>query len=89
MVRPWANAGFECFCVDAKHAAGEERRDGITWIGADVRDWLPPPRRYAIVFAAPPCTNLTVSSGREPAAREGACRSGNGRTRGLVRTMRS
>jgi hypothetical protein len=64
MARPWANAGFECFCVDIKHAAGEERRDGITWIGADIRDWLPPPRRYAIVFAAPPCTNLAVSGAR-------------------------
>jgi hypothetical protein len=64
LVRPWAQAGFECFCVDVAHKAGEERRDGITWIGADVRGWLPPPRRYAIAFAAPPCTNLAVSGAR-------------------------
>ena len=32
MVRPWANAGFECFCVDSKHAAGDETRNGVTWI---------------------------------------------------------
>ncbi|WP_400768723.1 hypothetical protein [Methylosinus sporium] len=64
MVRPWADAGFECFCTDLAHPAGEEMHDGITWIGADVRHWLPPPRRYAIVFAAPPCTNLAVSGAR-------------------------
>ncbi len=64
LVRPWADAGFECLCVDIAHPAGEERRDGITWIGADVRTWLPPPRRYAIVFAAPPCSNLAVSGTR-------------------------
>ncbi len=64
MVRPWIDAGFECFCVDIAHKAGEETRDGITWIGTDVRHWLPPPRRYAIVFAAPPCTHLAVSGAR-------------------------
>jgi hypothetical protein len=64
MVHPWAQAGFECFCVDLRHPAGEERRDGITWVGADIRAWLPPPRRYAIVFAAPPCTNLAISGAR-------------------------
>ena len=50
MVRPWADAGFECFCVDIEHKAGEETRDGITWIGTNVRDWLPPPR------ATPSCS---------------------------------
>lgn len=64
MVRPWAEAGFECFCVDVRHETGEQMRGGITWIGADLREWLPPPRRYAIVFAAPPCTSLAVSGAR-------------------------
>lgn len=60
MVRPWAEAGFECICVDIQHET--TRREGnITFVGADIRDWLPPPRRYAIVFAFPPCTNLAVS----------------------------
>jgi hypothetical protein len=27
-------------------------------------DWLPPPRRYAIVFAFPPCTHFAVSGAR-------------------------
>jgi hypothetical protein len=64
MVRPWAEAGFECFCVDVEHSPGEDRDSAITWIKADVRDWLPPPRRYAVVFAFPPCTALAVSGAR-------------------------
>ena len=64
MVEPWAAAGFECFCVDIRHRQGEHRDGLITWIGADLREWLPPPRRYAIVFAFPPCTALAVSGAR-------------------------
>ena len=65
MLRPWAEAGFECFALDAAHATDPQRgSDGITRIGADVRSWLPPPRRYAMVFAFPPCTNLAVSGAR-------------------------
>jgi hypothetical protein len=64
MVQPWAAAGFECFCVDTRHRQGERRDGAITWTGADVRAWLPPPRRYAIVFAFPPCTALAVSGAR-------------------------
>src|SRR5271168_2142273 len=48
MVRPWAEAGFECFCVDVRHEPSQTRRGAVTWIGADIREWLPPPRRYAI-----------------------------------------
>src|SRR4051812_15570921 len=33
MVRPWADAGFECFCVDVRHERGEHFRDGITFVG--------------------------------------------------------
>ena len=63
MARPWAEAGFECFCVDIRHEG--MRRDGnVTFIGADLLTWLPPPRRYAIVFAFPPCTNVAVSGAR-------------------------
>ena len=63
MVRPWAEAGYQCLCVDLQHE--ETRREGnITFIGADLREWLPPPRTYAIVFAFPPCTDLAVSGAR-------------------------
>ena len=63
MARAWAEAGYRCLCVDIQHQ-GISRRDGITFIGADVRFWLPPPRRYEIVFAFPPCTDLAVSGAR-------------------------
>jgi hypothetical protein len=42
MVQPWADAGFECFCVDAQHPSGEHRQGNITTIGADIRTWLRP-----------------------------------------------
>lgn len=45
MVQPWAAAGFECFCVDIRHQLGEHRKGPVTFVGADLRDWLPPPRR--------------------------------------------
>ncbi len=63
MVRPWWEVGFDCLCVDVQHG-GVRTEGNITFIGADVRTWLPPPRRCAIVFAFPPCTNLAVSGAR-------------------------
>lgn len=62
MVAPWRDAGFECWCIDIQHD-GDSVRDGIRFIGADVRRFLPP-KRTAIVFAFPPCTNLAVSGAR-------------------------
>ena len=63
MVRPWARAGYECICVYVQHH-GITRQGNITFIGADIRFWMPPPRQYEIVFAFPPCTNLAVSGAR-------------------------
>jgi hypothetical protein len=65
MVTPWAAAGFECICVDLQH--DELARHPvlpITYVGADVRKWLPPKLEYKIVFAFPPCTDLAVSGAR-------------------------
>jgi hypothetical protein len=62
MVQPWADAGHECWCVDIQHD-GDTVRDGIRFISADVRRFLPP-KETAIVFAFPPCTNLAVSGAR-------------------------
>ena len=65
MVQPWAEAGFPCFIVDLQHAEGDARAvGGILRVRADVRDYLPPRRDLAIVFAFPPCTNLAVSGAR-------------------------
>lgn len=52
MVRPWAEAGYETLCIDIQ-------RDGT-----DILRWIPPRREYRIVFAFPPCTNLSVSGAR-------------------------
>jgi hypothetical protein len=64
MVKPWAEAGYECVCVDLKHPEGVTQEGRIRFVGADVRDWLPPKVNYKIVFAFPPCTDLAVSGAR-------------------------
>lgn len=62
MVRPWAEAGYDCLCVDIQH---QDRIEGsIAFVGADVTDYLPPLTEYRMVFAFPPCTNLAVSGAR-------------------------
>jgi hypothetical protein len=64
MVKPWAEAGYLCYCVDIQHSPGENRTGNIIKVGADIRDWLPP--RDPIAFAAffPLCTDVAVSGAR-------------------------
>lgn len=62
-VRPWAEAGYNCICVDLKHE-GISQEGNITFICADVRKWKLPQKDYAFVFAFPPCTDLAVSGAR-------------------------
>ena len=64
MVKPWADAGYDCICVDIQHANGEARQGNITKVGADILEWLPPLTIYKAVFAFPPCTHLAVSGAR-------------------------
>ncbi len=64
MVRPWADAGFICYCVDLQHPAGETREGNVITVGADVREWLPPLVPIAIVFCFPPCTDVAASGAR-------------------------
>jgi hypothetical protein len=64
MVRPWAEAGYRCFCVDIKHDRKGEEQVGagvIYYIEADILEYLPPCERYAAAFAFPECTNLAGS----------------------------
>lgn len=63
MVQPWADAGYDCMCVDMQHG-GLSQVGRITFVGADVRAWLPPLTEYRIVFGFPPCTHLAVSGAR-------------------------
>jgi len=66
MVRPWAEAGFECYAVDLENDDSTEVvGDGcIHFVQADVRDWQPPDRDVLIGFGFPPCTDLAVSGAR-------------------------
>jgi hypothetical protein len=68
MARPWAAAGYLCYCIDMQHPRGEthdESNENIIRVGANVHHWLPP-REVEIVFAAffPPCTDIAVSGAR-------------------------
>lgn len=68
MVKPWAQAGFECLCVDIAHPIRSERVEGnITYRWGDVRSLTPAdiPGVPDIVFAFPPCTHLAVSGARD------------------------
>lgn len=65
MVKPWADAGFKCICVDVQHSIRKPCIEGnVTYQWGDVRSWTPP-GRAAIVFAFPPCTNDSVSGARD------------------------
>jgi hypothetical protein len=64
MVRPWAQAGFLCYCVDLQHPPGESRDGNVIRVGADVREWLPPYAPIKMFFAFPPCTDVAVSGAR-------------------------
>jgi hypothetical protein len=68
MARPWAEAGYLCYCIDTQHPRGETKDDAnenIIRVGANIHHWLPP-RDGEAVFAAffPPCTDLAVSGAR-------------------------
>lgn len=64
IIRPWALAGFLCYCVDVKHPPGEQREGNIIRAGAAIADWLPPYAAVKIFFAFPPCTDVAVSGAR-------------------------
>lgn len=66
MVRPWAEAGFECYAVDLKNDdTTEQVGDGVIhYVQADVREWEPPAADVRIGFGFPPCTHLAVSGAR-------------------------
>lgn len=67
MVRPWADAGFRCWCVDVQHSIRRDRTEGnINFVWGDARTWRPPVgARIVFVAAFPPCTHLAVSGARD------------------------
>lgn len=64
MVKPWADAGFVCYCVDIQHPKGETVEGNIIKVGANVLDWLPPRGNIDFFAAFPPCTHTAVSGAR-------------------------
>lgn len=72
MVKPWRDAGYDCWTVDIQHPpaydrGGETFEDGIHKLHFDLsRPWLYPGDRndIAMVFAFPPCDHLAVSGAR-------------------------
>jgi hypothetical protein len=66
MVRPWAEAGYECFAVDIQHTGNRE--GNIHRIAADVlgcvSGWMPVGRSVRMAFGFPPCTHTAVSGAR-------------------------
>lgn len=67
MVKPWAEAGYKCTCIDLQHSIRRPRVEGnITYLWGNVRSLSPAlvghPR---VVFAFPPCTDLAVSGARD------------------------
>ena len=67
MLRPWAEAGYQCWAVDIDHRIGDMEVDGINLVRHDLSTpWLPPFARSEIVFVAafPPCDHLAVSGAR-------------------------
>jgi len=64
MVKPWLDHGYECWIVDIQHEKGIYKDGNLVKVGADVRHWLPPLRKYISVFSFPPCTDMSVSGAR-------------------------
>lgn len=72
MVKPWRDAGYECWIVDTQHPTayadgGVTVKDGMMLVHANlVRPWLPSFERSRIAFvsAFPPCDHLAVSGSR-------------------------
>jgi len=69
-VKPWAEAGYLCYCVDVQHPAGETREGNIIRVGADIHKWEPPTNvQFVFMASFPPCTDLAVSGAKHFASK--------------------
>lgn len=73
MLRPWAEAGYRCYCVDVQHSIRKDRVEGnMHFVWGDARSWTPPAGVRAIfVSCFPPCTHVSVSGTRDHAKKRG------------------
>jgi hypothetical protein len=62
-VKPWAEAGHECWIIDIKHPKGYgPLENNIRRIGMDIMSFnLMIDKDICFVFAFPPCTHLAIS----------------------------
>jgi hypothetical protein len=67
MAEPWAEAGYECWCVDTAHSIRRERIEGrVHFVWGDARTWRPPEGLdICFVAAFPPCTHVAGSGARD------------------------
>lgn len=72
-MKPWAEAGFECWCVDTQHSIRRDRTVNvglgrIHYVWGDARSWRLPKEargRVVIGFGFTPCTHVTSSDARD------------------------
>jgi hypothetical protein len=66
MVKPWAEAGYECWCFDIEHSIRVPRQEGnIHYVWGDARTIRRPPGHIVAAFAFPPCTHVAGSGARD------------------------
>jgi len=67
MARPWAEAGYFCYCVDTQHQIRKPHIEGnIHYVWGDVRSWCPPePVKIVFVAGFPPCTHVASSGAQD------------------------
>lgn len=73
MVKPWADAGYECWCFDVQHSIRRPRREGnINFVWGDIRTVRRPTSGpIAFVFCQSPCTHVAGSGARDFATKGG------------------
>jgi hypothetical protein len=72
MAEPWAEAGYDCYCVDVQHSIRRDRTvefgggGRINFVWGDARSWMPPEGLdIRFVAAFPPCTHVAGSGARD------------------------
>lgn len=69
-VRDWAEAGYDCWCIDMQHPRGVTQDGRIRRVGALVEElhpwhrWMPDPLTVAGVMCWPDCTHMAYSGQR-------------------------
>ena len=65
MVRPWAEAGYQCWCIDLQNTHRRRLEQNIFFFSSNVMFWEPPKYCFPLIwFAFPSCTDLASSGAR-------------------------